>query len=73
MDIKEKIDEIIAKIKDDPSALEKFGDNPAGAIKDLTGADSPEEDVNALCGGIISKLDLGSLGDTIGSLFGKKD
>ncbi|MDF2684888.1 MAG: hypothetical protein K0S55_69 [Clostridia bacterium] len=56
MDIKEKIDEIIVKIKDDKNLADKFKANPLKAIETLIDVDLPDEMINNIISGIKAKL-----------------
>ena len=76
MDIKAKIDEIVAKIKSDPSALANFQSDPVKTVEGLAGVDLPDDQINPIVEGIKAKLSggvLSGLTDKIGGLFGKKD
>jgi len=88
MDIKNKIDEVTAKLKGDDGMLEKFKANPVTALEELIGKDLPDEQVKQIVDGIKEKVDLGEIGgkvtgklgdigekigDAIGGIIGKKD
>ena len=75
MNIKEKIEEIVEKLKKDKNLLAKFNKNPAKVIEEYVGVDLPDDVVNQLVDGIKAKLQLDKLGDALGGLgglFGKK-
>ncbi len=79
MDIKEKIEELVGKIKGDKNLLASFKKEPVATIEKLLGVDLPDEKLGALVDGIKAKLDLdelgdklGGLGSKLGGLFGKK-
>lgn len=79
MDIKEmlkdKIDEIVGKLKSDKDLLNKFNKEPVKTLESLLGVDLPDDQVQALVDGVKAKLNLDKLGDALGglgSLFGKK-
>ena len=75
MDIKAKIEEIVAKLTSDKDLLTKFEKNPASVIEELVGVDLPDDLVNQLIDGIKAKLKLDKLGNVLGGLgglFGKK-
>jgi len=72
MDIKEKIEELVAKIKSDDSLMAKFKEDPVKTIEGLIGVDLPDEQMKSLVSGIKAKINLDSIGDKIGGLFGKK-
>ena len=75
MDIKAKIEEIIAKVKDNPDFLKNLTSDPIGTIKDFIGIDISEEQINQILGGLKDKIDLsgiaGGLGDLAGGLGDK--
>ena len=48
MDIKAKIDEIVAKIKSDKTFSAKFADNPIKAVESVLGVDLPDDKIKAL-------------------------
>lgn len=58
MDIKAKIDEIIAKIKSDDKFAAKFKKDPVKAVEDLLGVDLPDEQVEGVVSGVKAKLKL---------------
>ena len=68
MDIKAKIDEIVATLKNDPTIMQRFQTNPVLVVEELLGIDLPEEQLNHLVDGVKAKVGL----DMLGSLFGKK-
>ena len=75
MDIKEKIEELVEKIKNDKTLLAKFKDDPVSAVESLIGIDLPNDQLDALVNGIKAKIGLDQLGDALGglgNLFGKK-
>ena len=75
MDIKEKVEELVEKIKNDKNILAKFEKTPASVIEDLIGIDLPDDQINDLVNAIKAKLSLDKLGDALGGLgglFGRK-
>ena len=75
MDIKAKVEEIVAKIKNDDAIADKFQKDPVSTVEGLIGVDLPNDQVNQLVKGIQAKLKLDDLGDALGALgglFGKK-
>lgn len=74
MDIKAKIEEIVKKVMNDKTLMERFERNPASVIEQYAGIDLPDEQVNQLVDGIKAKIKLDQVGDVlggIGKLFGK--
>ncbi len=56
MDIKAKMDEIIAKTKNDPEFMKKFTANPVKAVEEVVGIDLPDEQINKLVSGAKTKI-----------------
>ena len=71
MDIKEKIEELVEKIKSDKTLMKKFQDDPISTVEWLIGIDLPNDKVEAIVDGIKAKIDLDKIGDVLGGLFGK--
>jgi predicted RNA-binding protein with EMAP domain len=71
MDIKEKIEEIVEKIKSDKDFASKFTSDPVKALESLTGIDLPEDQIEPLIAGIKTKLgaDPSSIRGSIKKLF----
>lgn len=72
MNIKEKIEELVEKIKNDKDLLKKFQSDPVKTIEELVGMDLPDDQIEKLAEGIKAKLSLDKLGGALGGLFGKK-
>ena len=72
MDIREKIVEIVEKIKGDKNLLAKFQKNPVSVIEDLIGIDLPNDQVNKVVEAVKAKISLDKVGGMLGGLFGKK-
>lgn len=75
MDIKEKANELIEKIKDDPALLGQFRENPIRVVEALIGIDLPDDKIRQLAELVQAKIDLDKTGDLLkglGGLFGKK-
>ena len=74
MDIKEKIEKAVKKLKENPALLKKFDKEPAKVIEELIGVDLPDDLVNQLIDGIKAKLAAEKVGDALqglGKLFDK--
>ena len=56
MDIKEKITEIVDKIKNDKDLKQKFEENPTSAVEGIIGVDLPDDVVNNVVAGVKAKL-----------------
>lgn len=74
MDIKEKIEQTVKKLMENPKLLQKFEKEPVKVIEELIGVDLPDDLVNQLIDGIKAKLALEKAGDVLqglGKLFEK--
>ncbi len=78
MDIKEKIEELVAKIQGDKDLAAGFQKDPVSAVEALLGVDLPDDQIKKVVEGVKAKLKLddiggklGSLGDKLGGLLGK--
>lgn len=72
MDIKEKIEEIVEKIKKDPDFKEDFMKDPEKAIEKLTGIDIPDGMADKVIDGVKAKIagdKLSGAMDSIKKLF----
>ena len=75
MNIKEKIEELVEKIKNDDALQAKFAKDPIGAVEQLLGIDLPNDQIEKIVDGIKAKLAIDDIGDALGKLgglFGKK-
>ncbi|MGN0687220.1 MAG: hypothetical protein ACI4KA_03840 [Oscillospiraceae bacterium] len=72
MDIKAKIEEIVAKVKNDSDFAAKFKSDPIKTVEGVLGVDLPDDTINNVVDGVKAKINLNSLGDKLGGLFGKK-
>jgi len=68
MELKDKIEDIVEKLKSDPALLEKFKGNPVKALEGLTGLDLPDEQLEPLVAGIKAKLNLSNVSGALGKL-----
>ena len=71
MDIKAKIEELVAKIKSDDGLMKKFKDDPIKAVEGLIGIDLPDDQVEKIVDGIKAKISFDDLGDKLGDIGGK--
>lgn len=67
MDIKNKIEELVEKIKSDKDLQSQFAKDPVAAIEKLIGVDLPEEQIKKIADGVKAKISL----DKLGGLFKK--
>ena len=75
MDIKEKIEELVEKIRSDKDILAKFRKDPVAVVEKLIGVDLPDDQIEKVADMVKAKLDLDKMGDALGmlgGLFGKK-
>ena len=73
--LKDKIDEIVEKIKNDKDIASKFQKDPIALVEELLGVDLPNEQLEGVVNTIKAKVDLDKVSDLLGglgSLFGKK-
>jgi len=72
IDIKEKIEDLVEKIKKNPAMLKKFNTDPVKVVEELVGIDLPDELIEKVVDGVKAKLAMDKVGDVLGGLFGKK-
>ena len=73
--LKDKIDEIVDKIKNDKSIADKFAKDPIGLVEELLGVDLPNDQLQTVVDAIKAKVDLDKVSNLLGGLgglFGKK-
>lgn len=56
--IKEKIDEIVEKVKNDKDFKEKFKKEPIKALEEVLGVDLPDEKINEIITAVKAKIKL---------------
>ena len=61
MDIKEKVQEIVEKIKADKNFAANFKKNPVETVEKLIGVNLPEDQINSLVSMVKAKVDLDSV------------
>jgi hypothetical protein len=74
MDIKKKVEELVAEIQKNPKLLTQFKENPVPVIEKLVGMDLPDDQIMKLADLVKAKIDLEKAGDLLkglGGLFGK--
>ncbi len=69
-ELKEKMDEIIDKIKSDKNIAAKFQKDPIGTVEGLIGIDLPNDQLEGLVDAIKAKINLDKVGDALGGLKG---
>jgi len=70
MDIREKIEELVEKIKADKNFAAKFQKDPIKAVESVLGVDLPDELIEKIIDGVKAKIKLEDLGDIAGKLGG---
>ena len=68
MDIKEKIEEIVEKIKKNPDIKKDFEKDPVKAIEKLLGVELPDDIVEKVIDGVKAKITVDSVADIAGKL-----
>ena len=68
MDIKEQIEKIVDKIKDDDALKAQFKKDPIKAVEKLLGVDLPGDLMEKVVAGVKAKLSLDDLSDAAGFL-----
>lgn len=74
MNLKEKIEELVSKIRNDSGLLEQFKKDPVKAVEGLLGVDLPEDTVKQIADSVKVKLagdNLAGAVDKLKDLFGK--
>ena len=74
--IKEKINEIVEKIKNDKDIAAKFQKDPITTVEGLIGIDLPNDQIEKIVEGIkakiaLDKIDVDKVAGVLGGLFGK--
>ena len=70
--MKEKIEEIVKKVKEDEDFAEKFKSDPVKAVESVLGVDLPDDQINSIIEGVKAKINVdnaGGLVDKVKGLF----
>lgn len=67
-DVKEKIEELAKKVKDDPALAENFKKDPIKTVEGLLGIDLPDDQLQPMVAGIQAKLAASHVGDKLEGL-----
>ena len=70
MDIKKKVEELVAEIQKNPKLLSEFKENPVPVIEKLVGMDLPDDQIMKLADLVKAKIDLDKAGDLLKELGG---
>ena len=68
--IKEKIEEIVNKVKNDPDFMKRFQENPVKVAEEITGMDLPDDQINSIIDGVKAKLTVDQGTDLLGKITG---
>ncbi|WP_300638461.1 hypothetical protein [uncultured Oscillibacter sp.] len=68
IDIKAKVEELAAKLQQDPALIKSFQQDPVKTLERLIGADLPDEQLQPLVTGIKAKLAATGLGGALDGL-----
>lgn len=69
--MKEKVEQVLTKLRTDDKLLEKFQKNPASVIEEYLGVDLPDDQVNQIVEAVKARLQLDKLGSALGGFFKK--
>lgn len=69
-ELKNKLDEIVEKIKNDKNIAAKFQKDPIGTVEGLIGIDLPNDQLEGLVEAVKAKISLDKVGDALGGLKG---
>ena len=69
-ELKDKLEEIVEKIKNDKNIAAKFQADPIGTVEGLIGIDLPNDQLEGLVDAIKAKVSLDKVGDALGGLKG---
>lgn len=61
-ELKEKIEEIITKVKNDPDFAKKFEEDPVKAVEGILGIDLPDDQINQVIDTVKAKINLDESG-----------
>jgi uncharacterized protein YpuA (DUF1002 family) len=68
--IKEKINEIVDKVKSDKDFAKKFQKDPIKAVESVIGVDLPDDQIMKIVDGVKAKIKVDNAGDAINRLKG---
>ena len=70
MDLKKKVEELVAEIQKNPRLLAQFKKEPVPVIEKLVGMDLPDDQIMKLADLVKAKIDLDKAGDLLKGLGG---
>lgn len=68
MDIKAKIEEIVAKVKNDKDIATRFKKEPIKVVEELVGIDIPDDVVEKIVDGVKAKISVDDVKSKLGGL-----
>jgi uncharacterized protein YpuA (DUF1002 family) len=68
--MKEKIEEIVKKVKDDKDFAAKFQSDPVKAVESILGVDLPDDQINGIIDGVKAKIKIDNAGDLLSKAKG---
>lgn len=69
--IKELVEDIVGKLKDDPALLKNFKAEPIKTLEKLLNIDLPDDQIEAVVKGVKAKLDIDDFKDNLGDVSDK--
>ena len=69
-ELREKLEEIVEKIKKDKNIAAKFQKDPVSTVEELIGIDLPNDQIETLVDAIKAKIDMDKIGNALGGLKG---
>lgn len=71
MDIKEKIDKVVNKVKSDKNFKDKLMKDPVHALEDVLGVDLPDDQIDKIVDGVKAKITKDKAEDLLENVSGK--
>ncbi len=68
MDIKEQINKLVEKVKNDPEIMELFKKEPIKAVEKVLGVDLPDDVIEKVIDGVKAKIKLDGAADVLGKI-----
>jgi len=69
-EIKEKVEELVEKIKNDKDIFAKFQQDPIAVVEELLEIDLPNDQIEAVVEAVKAKINLDKVGSMLGGLGG---
>ena len=68
--LKDKIDDIVEKVKSDKNVADKFQKDPIATVEGLIGIDLPNDQIENVVEAVKAKVNLDKVGNMLGGLGG---